>query len=191
MGGALMEQKWHHRAIFCRRMYSIFPAWCTILTKKVGVVRMTIRNIRPGDYEAVDRLLLQLHAVDVAGRPELFRQKDRYMDRENFEFLVQNPEILGLLAEKRGKAVGCCFVSMMDRSGMVKMKTAYIDLLVVDERHRRQGVGRALFQAVQKRSRRAGAQRVDLMVWSHNETAIRAYASYGMVPQRWVYEKKL
>lgn len=33
---------------------------------------MTIRDIRKADYEAVDRLLLQLHRVDVAGRPELF-----------------------------------------------------------------------------------------------------------------------
>ena len=152
---------------------------------------MIIRQIRKNDYEAVDRLLLQLHEVDVKGRPELFVQTEHFMSRDNFESLVENGEILSILAEKRGEAVGCCFVSMMERSGMVKMKTAYIDLIVVDEKHRRKGIGKALFRTVQKRAQRMGAKRVDLMVWSHNETAVRAYQSYGMVPQRSIYEKAL
>ena len=80
---------------------------------------------------------------------------------------------------------------MLDRSGMVKMKTAYIDLIVVDEKHRRKGIGKTLFQAVQKRARKIGAKRIDLMVWSHNQIAVDAYKSYGMVPQRCVYEKYL
>lgn len=149
---------------------------------------MVIRPMRRSDYEAVDRLLLQLHQVDVAGRPELFRAVERYMSRESFGQLLENGETIALAALRRGRVVGCCFVSMMDRSGMVSMKTAYIDLLVVDEAHRRTGVGRALFTAVRDRAREQGAQRVDLMVWSHNETAIRAWEAYGMKPQRCVYE---
>ena len=152
---------------------------------------MIIRNIRKVDYEAVDRLLLQLHNVDVQGRPELFMKKDRFMPRDTFENLIDNDGICAILAEKRGEAVGCCFVSTLDRSGMVEMKTAYIDLIVVDEKHRRQGVGKALFQSVEKRARKHGAKRVDLMVWSHNPVAMRAYESYGMVRQRSVYEKRL
>lgn len=74
---------------------------------------------------------------------------------------------------------------------MVSMKTAYIDLLVVDEPYRRSGIGQTLFQSVQKRARKMGAKRIDLMVWSHNQTAIDAYESYGMKPQRCVYEKLL
>ena len=152
---------------------------------------MRIRNIRESDYEAVDRLLLQLHSVDVQGRPDLFRETNHFMSRDAFESLVGNDEIISILAESRGMPLGCCFVSMMERSGMVKMKTAYIDLLVVDAQYRRSGIGKALFQAVQKRARKLGAQRIDLTVWSHNRIAIRAYESYGMVPQRCVYEKSL
>lgn len=113
------------------------------------------------------------------------------MSRDSFESLVENEETITILAEKWGKAVGCCFVSLLDRSAMVEMKTAYIDLIVVDSKHRRKGIGKALFQSVQKRAQKLGAKRMDLIVWSHNQIAVNAYASYGMVPQRYVYEMML
>ncbi len=152
---------------------------------------LLIRNIHKSDYEAIDQLLLQLHHVDVAGRPELFMDIEHFMTKEAFNSLIENPDMITILAEQRGRILGCCFVSMMERSGMVSMKTAYIDLLVVDEPYRRSGIGQTLFQSVQKRARKMGAKRIDLMVWSHNQTAIDAYESYGMKPQRCVYEKLL
>ena len=41
------------------------------------------------------------------------------------------------------------------------------------------------------KARKAGAKRVDLMVWNHNPIAENAYKSYGMTPQRTVYEIKI
>jgi len=99
--------------------------------------------------------------------------------------------VISILAQERGEIIGCCFVSMLERSGMAHMKSAYIDLLVVDEKHRRKGVGRAIFREVQRRAKKIGAKRIDLMVWSHNQLAESAYQSYGMVPQRCVYEISL
>ena len=152
---------------------------------------MHIRKIRKKDYEAVDRLLLQLHDVDVAGRPELFHAKDRFMSRDAFEHLIDNGDICAILAQQQGEIVGCCFSSTLDRSGMVEMKTAYIDLIVVDEQHWRQGIGKALFQAVEARAQKLGAKRIDLTVWSHNPIAMQAYEAYGMTQQRSVYEKRI
>ena len=152
---------------------------------------LLIRNIHKNDYEAVDRLLLQLHHIDVLGRPELFVDMEHFMSRNTFESLIKNPDMITILAENHGKILGCCFVSMMERSGMVSLKSAYIDLIVVDEPYRRTGIGQTLFQAVQKRARKMGARRIDLMVGIHNQAAIEAYESYGMHPQRCVYEKNL
>ena len=149
---------------------------------------MFIRNMRKSDYAAVDALLLQIHQVDVDGRPEMFAPIEQYMSKDSYDSLVANKNVISILAQERGKIIGCCFVSMLERSGMVHMKSAYIDLLVVDERHRRKGVGRAIFQEVQKRAQKVGAKRIDLMVWSHNSVAESAYKAYGMTPQRTVYE---
>ena len=150
-----------------------------------------IRKMRKSDYAVVDALLLQIHQVDVDGRPDMFWPIEQYMTKDSFDSLVTNKNVISILAQERGEIIGCCFVSMLERSGMAHMKSAYIDLLVVDERHRRKGVGRAIFREVQKRARKAGAMRLDLMVWSHNQIAESAYKSYGMVPQRCVYEISL
>ena len=149
---------------------------------------MFIRNMRKSDYAAVDALLLQIHQVDVAGRPEMFSPIGQYMTRDSFDSLVENKNVITILAQEKGKIIGCCFVSMLERSGMAHMKSAYIDLLVVDEKHRRKGIGRTIFQEVQKRAQKVGAKRIDLMVWSHNPIAESAYKSYGMKVQRTVYE---
>ena len=46
----------------------------------------------------------------------------------------------------------------------------------------------ALFAEVEKCARKFGAQRVELMVWSHNAITQKAYAAYGMTLQRSIYE---
>mgnify|MGYP004471094089 FL=1 len=157
--------------------------------KRLVVCRMLwIRTIQKLDYTAVDRLLMQLHQLDVAERPDRFATADHYMSRESFELLLENENVLTFLAQERTTIVGCCFVSLLERNEGTPTKTAYIDLLVVDEAYRRKGIGKALFQAVRKQARRLHAQNVELMVWSHNEVAVKAYESYGMMPQRSIYE---
>lgn len=149
---------------------------------------MWIRAIHKTDYLAVDRLLLQLQRADVIARPDCFAPMAHYMTRESFENLLENENVLALLVQDRLEIVACCFISLLDRSSFHPFKTAYIDLLVVDEKHRRQGIGKALFREVETRARHFGAQRVELMVWSHNTIAEKAYTAYGMTPQRSIYE---
>lgn len=150
-----------------------------------------IRNIRKSDYQAIDRLLLQLHQVHIEGRPELFLPLEHFMSEESFNNLIQDEEMITILAEKNFKVVGCCFVSLLSHSGMVRMRTAYIDQLVVDEKYRQRGIGKRLFRFAEKRAKELGAKRIDLMVWGHNRIAIQAYEAYGMTPQMYIYEKHI
>ena len=46
----------------------------------------------------------------------------------------------------------------------------------------------ALFADVEKCARKFGAQRVELIVWSHNAIAQKAYAAYGITLQRSICE---
>ena len=91
-----------------------------------------------------------------------------------------------------GRSLAAALSPVLREAGMVSMKTAYIDMIVVDEKNIAEMASETLlFQAVQKRAKQMGARRIDLMVWNHNQIAIEAYESYGMRPQRCVYEKSL
>jgi GNAT superfamily N-acetyltransferase len=50
---------------------------------------------------------------------------------------------------------------------------------------------RALFAEAEKQAKELGAVRIDLMLWSFNESTRKFYESLGMTPQRYIFEKKL
>lgn len=151
---------------------------------------MIIRNIRKSDYKSVDALLLQLHQLDLSCRPDLFSAQDSYITFDSFCNLLANKNIIPILAQQGHTILGCCFASIF-KSNSDSTKIIYIDLLVVDEQYRHQGIGRLLFQDVQKRAKKNHADRIELVVWSHNPIAEHAYRSYGMTPQRTIYELQL
>ena len=152
---------------------------------------MTIRTMRSSDYEAVDRLMGQLHQSHVEGRPDLYAPLEHPYSREEFEEMLADHQKILLLGEEDGTAVGLCVVSLRDKSGMTDLKTAYMDDMVVDEGFRGRGYARQLFRAAAERARALGAVRLDLMVWSFNEAALNLYRELGMTPQRYILEKPL
>jgi ribosomal protein S18 acetylase RimI-like enzyme len=152
---------------------------------------MLIRNIRIDDYEAVDKLMQLLHTVHVEGRPDLYTPLEHPYSKEEFEKLVVDNKVISIAAEENHMVIGICFVSIRDKSGMVSMKTAYMDDLAVAKEYRHRGIAKALFAEAEKRAKELGAIRLDLMVWSFNESAKQLYESLGMTPQRYILEKAL
>lgn len=166
--------------------------WIDISAKETSPKKETlIRKIELTDYEKVDLLMQQLHKEHVIGRPDLYVDMEHPYSKKEFEQLIGNEHVIALLAEEENRALGICFVSMKDKSGMIKMKTAYMDDLVVDQNYRNQGIAKRLFKEAERIAIEKGAKRLDLMVWSFNEKAIKLYESLGMKPQRFIYEKPL
>ena len=152
---------------------------------------MTIRTMRSSDYEAVDRLMGQLHQSHVEGRPDLYAPLEHPYSKEEFEEMLADRQKILLLGEEDGTTVGLCVVSLRDKSGMTDLRTAYMDDMVVDEGFRGRGYACQLFRAAEERARALGAVRLDLMVWSFNEAALSLYRELGMTPQRYILEKPL
>ena len=152
---------------------------------------MTIRDMKLEDYDAVDTLMQQLHKIHVNGRPDLYVEMEHPYSKEELTEKIYNKEVIALAAEEENRIVGLCIVVIKHRSGMVNMKTAYVDDLVVDQSYQRRGIARSLFQEAEERAKALGAERMDLTVWSFNENALKFYESIGMVPQRYILEKPL
>ena len=110
---------------------------------------------------------------------------------EMFQEMVENEDMISVVAEENNTIVGICFVSMREKTCMVKRRTAYMDDLCVDEAFRGKGIGRILFAHAKKRAKEMGAERMDLMVWNFNESALKFYEEMGMKPQRYIMEKYL
>lgn len=150
-----------------------------------------IRDMKPEDFPQADRLMQQLHRKHVDGRPDLYKEMEHPYSEEKFSELIHQKDMICIIAEEEGKALGLCFVSFRSRTGMIQRRTAYMDDLCVDEACRRQGIGRKLFAYAEKRAKEMGAERLDLMVWGFNEEAVAFYQSEGMQIQRYILEKKL
>lgn len=152
---------------------------------------MMIRDMKLEDYDAVDTLMQQLHKIHVNGRPDLYVEMEHPYSKEELTEKIYNKEVITLAAEEENRIVGLCIVVIKHRSGMVNMKTAYVDDLVVDQSYQHRGIAKSLFQKAEERAKALGAERMDLTVWSFNENALKFYQSIGMVPQRYILEKPL
>lgn len=152
---------------------------------------MIIRDIKISDYNKIDKLMQQVHTLHVNNRPDLYVEIEHPYSMEELEKIIENNDIISVLAEENNEILGMCIVSIRNKSGMVEKKTAYMDDLCVDERFRRKGVGKELFSFVSSRAKKKGAERLDLMVWSFNKNALSFYEELGMKPQRYIFEKEL
>lgn len=152
---------------------------------------MEIRDMESKDYPEIDRLMKELHELHVKGRPDLYTELEHPYSREEFEKIVSDPEIISILAEEKSVVIGLCIGTLRKKSGMVEMKTMYIEDLIVDRNFRGKGIASQLYEEMEERGRNTGAKRLDLMVWEFNNDAKRFYEKQGMRPQRYIYEKEL
>ena len=152
---------------------------------------MEIRDMESKDYPEIDRLMKELHELHVKGRPDLYTELEHLYSREEFEKIVSNPESIAILSEENGRVTGLCIGTLRNKSGMVNMRTLYMEDLIVDRDFRGKGIASQLYGEMEERGRNAGAKRLDLMVWEFNSDARRFYEKQGMRPQRYIYEKEL
>lgn len=152
---------------------------------------MIIRNMEISDYKVVDKLMQQVHGLHVENRPDLYVELEHPLSINEFEEIVQNNDVISVVAEENGVIIGLCIVTIRSKSGMIDKKVAYMDDLCVDEGFRGQGIGKKLFSFVSNMAKKKGAERLDLMVWSFNQKALNFYEELGMKPQRYILENEL
>lgn len=101
---------------------------------------MEIRDMESKDYPEIDRLMKELHELHVKGRPDLYTELEHPYSREEFEKIVSDPEIIAILAEEKSVVIGLCIGTLRKKSGMVEMKTMYIEDLIVDRNFGEKGL---------------------------------------------------
>ena len=152
---------------------------------------MTVRECTIADAEGINRLLLQTNAIHTAGAPEFFALQTCALREEQLASLLAAENKLLLCAEADGAVVGFCELTLLSASGMVQMKNAHIENIVVDACCRGQGIGHALIAEAEARAAAWGAKQLNLMCWEFNGGARRLYESLGLRAQRTIMIKEI
>ena|SRR5947209_611676 len=135
---------------------------------------MRIRAARRDDFEAVTRLLEEL------GRPRTLGEPDEAERRAVYELQVVEPNTHHIVAEDDGSEV-IAFASLHFRSRLNWANDeAWIPDLLVTERARRAGVGRALLDEAQRRAREHGCHGLTLESGYQRAEAHHMYRQFGM-----------
>ena len=135
-----------------------------------------IRKMLKSDYDGVRKLMKQVHQLHYINRPDIFWDGDA-LSQSYFEKLFQD-EYFHYVYIKEDEIVN-------DRN------VFYICDLVVDENHRKSGIGRELYHYAEDVAKAYEATGIELTVWSFNQDAIRFYESLGMTPMNMTMEKKV
>ena len=158
-------------------------------------LKMRIRDLTLEDFDTVNNLFMQLHNLHVAHRPDIFKEIEKPTTPEAWGFEAslgdENKILLG--AELDGEIVGLCFVIMRKPKNevLVPRICAFIDDIVVDENHRENGIGTALYNEAVRRAKLYGAVSVELGVSIFNTAALDFYKSLGMTVQSYKMEKSI
>ncbi len=111
-----------------------------------------IRNTRREDFEAVVSLLAQLWPGKTVNPKNLARTLDRMVFSDNTELLC---------AERDGKVVA--FASLATLSNLWQEGLVlYLTTMIVDEQHRRSGIGKLLMERVLEIARKRGCAKIEL-----------------------------
>ena len=152
---------------------------------------IAIRRAKEEDAEAIGRILFEVHAVHHTIRPDLFLEGKRKYDEAEVKALINKTPVL--VAEDGGEVIGyaVCYLQETKGDSMAAHKTLYLDDLCVDEKSRKQGVGKRLFAAVEALARELNCYDLTLNVWEGNDAARAFYDSLGMKPLKTYLEKVL
>lgn len=103
---------------------------------------------RPGDREAVNALALQIHAMHVAWRSDIFEMVPELYTEERFREAVRQRQLY--VARIGGVVAGYALLKILnyDWPGVVRRKVMEIDELCVDELCRGQGIGMEMMQDI-------------------------------------------
>ena len=163
-----------------------------------------IRKANENDIPRILELLTQVNDVHAEGRPDFFIKGQRKYNEDDLLKIINDDTTpvfvyVGtrlVTSESETQQVtsvqGYAFCVMQDLSSCNNLRpdrSLYIDDICVDEKYRRSGVGKELYEYVIRYAKEQRCFNVTLNVWAKNPGAQAFYESMGMTVQKVCMEK--
>lgn len=139
---------------------------------------MKIRHAQPKDAEKIVELIKQ---VENSSEFMLFEAGERNISVEQFNKRIASFQASGstiVVAESDGDLVGYL---MVNRGGAIRTHHSAYLVIGISSNYRGQGIGKALFSALDDWARNNHLHRLELTVLKTNQAAIALYEKCGFV----------
>ena len=144
---------------------------------------MEIRVASRNDYEAYNRLIMEVDTLHAAQAPRYFQVPEppgRAADY--FASFINDPSQVVFLALLDGQVVGQIHLELQsagDLPILVRRQVVRVADIVVAEAFQRRGVGHALMDQAKSWARAHGAEELSLSVFAFNQGAVQMYLAEG------------
>ena len=142
---------------------------------------MEIRPATVNDINRILDLLSQVLEIHAKLRPDLFVSGTTKYSKEDLEAILKDTNKPIFVATIDHYVVGYAMCQIrIPTSNMHQVKIFHLDDLWVDEKYRKQGIGKSLYQKVVETAKENNCYEVTLNVWPGNDAALKFYEKMGM-----------
>jgi len=145
---------------------------------------MTIRFANITDIENILSLEEEIYKTHLNKRPDLIDETKRLFNYNSIKYRIENDNgKIFLLEDENYKIIGYCITMLneiINHQVFKDMKSLLIEDLYIDEKHRRKGLGKKLFEEVKKYGKEKNVNFIELDVWEFNQNAKSFYEYLGM-----------
>jgi len=142
---------------------------------------MIIRTANIKDIDKILSLDKQVFELHIKARPDWINKNPQNNDYIKNIIESKNGKIY--VAENENEIIGYCIINICEsKNHYIKhdMTNIEIENMGIDEKYRKKGIGKKLFEEVKKYAMEINAKFIELSVWEFNQNAKKFYEHMGM-----------
>ncbi len=143
------------------------------------------------DWNVINKIAVQVHDLHANWRPDVYKKVDAVVEKSELAELIQNKMVY--IASIKGIICGYMILKLneVDNPVLEKKKYLVVDVIGVDEKFRRNGIGTSFLDFATMYAQSLGCTDLQLSVNDSNEAAIQSYEKFGFKVKNIVYSKPI